>query len=411
MISANPIGVIELGNLKIKCIIFNDNKEGKLEILSSSVINTTGIHNGVIINIDKASNAIRKCISSAEKKADILLKKINVVIEQPEFLCTKLSKEKKINGSKIYKEDIEFLLKEGKKQVTLNDESHSIIHIFNHSYTVDGKIFLEVPIDVYADNLSHQMTFITVPRNNIKNIIQTFTNCDIEVERFISCIFALGVELLNEEDLNNGSALIDLGFEKTSLGLFKNLALSHSSTFPIGMNHIAKDISKVCSLDLEESQNILKNFDFSFKNNNQFFDDESFLKKNYFYSSNFRKISKSLLLDIIKERINEIFEIIKKNILLAGFGKSFGAKTFIAGGGTNLKNMQTYCSDFFGHEVYKLGKGKGENNKDENLEIFFACFGAAKLIKEGWETEAIPQIIGKYTQKKGFFAKIFGTKH
>ena len=410
MDSEEVIGVIELGNVNIKSVIFAENKEDKLEILSSSINASEGIHNGVIVNLEKASNVIRACISDVEKKAGVSLKKINVIIEQPEFLCTKLSKEKKINGSKIYKEDIEFLLKEGKKQITLNDESHSIIHIFNHSYIVDGKIFLEEPIDVYADKLSHQMTFITAPKNNIKNIIQAFINCDIEVERFISCIFVLAIELLNEKDLNDCAALIDLVFEKTSLGLIKNLALTNSTTLPIGTNHIVKDISKVCSLSTDESKNILKDFDFSFKDNNKFFDDENYLKKIYFKNSNFRKISKSLLLNIVKERINEILEIIKKNMSLSGFNQSFGTKTFITGGGSNLNNIDIFCTEFFDEEVYKLGKIDKGNNKNESLEFFLACLGAIKLIKNGWETEAIPKISGKYTEKKGVFAKIFGIK-
>ena len=96
---------------------------------------------------------------------------------------------------------------------------------------------------------------------------QTFIDCDIEIERFISRTFSLGVELLNEKELKFGSALIDLEFEKISLGLFKNLALVHSATFPIGINHITKDISKVCSLNLKESKNIINNIDFSFQNN------------------------------------------------------------------------------------------------------------------------------------------------
>ena len=407
---ADAAGVIELGNVKIKCIIFIDNTDDKLEILSSSINDSAGIHNGVIVNLDKASKVIRACISDAEKKAGTSLKKINVIIEQPEFLCTKLSKEKKINGSKIYKEDIEFLLKEAKKQIALNDESHSIIHIFNHSYIVDGKFFLEEPINVYADKLSHQITFVTAPKNNIKNIIQAFINCDIEVERFISCTFALAIELLNEKDLNNGSALIDLGFEKTSLGLFKSLALTNSITLPIGINHIVKDISKVCSLSTDESKNILKDFDFSFKNNSKFFDDEDYLREVYFKNSNFRKISKSLLLNIVKERINEIFEIIKKNMSLSEFNQSFSTKTFIAGGGSNLRNMEIFCSEFFNEEIHKLGKIDKENNKNESLEFFSPCLGAIKLIKDGWETEAIPKMTGKYAEKKGFFAKIFGIK-
>ena len=97
-----------------------------------------------------------------------MLKKISVIVEQAEFLCTKFSKSRKIDGSKIQKNDIEFLLKEAKKQVILNDNRQSIIHIFNHNYIVDGKEFIEEPIGVYADYLSHEMTFITMPKNNIK---------------------------------------------------------------------------------------------------------------------------------------------------------------------------------------------------------------------------------------------------
>ena len=62
-------GVIELGNVKIKCVIFTENKENELEILSNSINDSGGIHNGVIVNLDKASNVIRACISNAEKKA------------------------------------------------------------------------------------------------------------------------------------------------------------------------------------------------------------------------------------------------------------------------------------------------------------------------------------------------------
>ena len=127
MIAEDPIGIIELGNIKIKCIIVKTNNENIAEILSTSSINSEGIHNGVIMNITKASNVIRSCISQAEKEAEISIKKINVIVEQPEFLCTKLSKDRKINGSKVQKEDIEFLLREAKKQVHLRTVHFQLI--------------------------------------------------------------------------------------------------------------------------------------------------------------------------------------------------------------------------------------------------------------------------------------------
>jgi len=37
-----------------------------------------------------------------------------------------------------------------------------------------------------------------------------------------------------------------------------------------------------------------------------------------------------------------------------------------------------------------------------------SSLGALKIIKDGWETEAIPEIVEKNIKKIGFFAKIFG---
>ena len=401
----DPIGIIELGNIKIKCLIFKINNNNA-EILSTSITPSDGFHNDAVVNLSKASGAIRACISDAEKKAKIPLKKINVVIEQPDFLCTKFSKHKKINGSKIHKDDIEFLLKEAKKQLVLNDKKHSIIHIFNHNYIVDGKNFAEEPIDVYADSLTHEIAFITIPKNNLKNINQVFINCDIEIERLISRTFALGVELLNHNELEFGSAILDLGFEKISFGLFKNLALVHSITFPIGVNHLTKDISKVCSLSLDESENIRNNIDFSFQNNQKLFDKNDYLKNIYFINSNFRKISKNLILNIIKARLDEIFEKLKKELIIPGFNLTSGIHFLLTGGGSDVSNIEKCFINFFGSNIKILNKNTLE--KDEVLEKNFAsCLGALKIIKDGWETEAIPEISGKNIEKISFFAKIF----
>ena len=408
MNSEDSIGIIELGNINIKCLIFKVKDNNESEILSTSITSSEGIHNGIVVNLTKASKAIRSCISIAEKKAKILLKKINVVLEGPEFLSTKFTKHKKINGSKIHKDDIDFLLKEAKKQLILNDKKQSIIHIFNHNYVVDGKAFSDEPIGVYADSLSHEITFITIPKNNLKNINQAFIDCDIEIERLISNTFALGAKLLNNKELEFGSILVDIGFEKISLGLFKNLALVHSITLPMGINHITKDISKVCSLSMDESVVIRNNIDFSFKNNQNLFDANGYLKNSYFINSSFRKISKNLILNVIKARLDEIFETVKKQIIIPEFNLNSGIGFLLVGGGSYLPNIEKHCEKFFGPRIKKLSDNN--NEKETDLEKNFAsCLGALRIIKDGWETEAIPETVDKNAKNISFLAKIFRT--
>jgi cell division ATPase FtsA len=213
------------------------------------------------------------------------------------------------------------------------------------------------------------------------------------------------VELLNNKELQLGSVLIDLGFEKISFGLFKNLAIIHSITIPIGINHIAKDISKICSLDLEESVNIINNVNFLFNKGQYIFDENNYLKENYFKNSNFRKISKNLILDVVKARLDEIVEKLNKQLIVPGF-KFSPSVGFAFHGGSNLHDIKKYFANFFGPDLKTLESNN--TNKDEDLENnFVACQGAIKIIKDGWETEAIPEKVDKNIEKTGFFAKIF----
>ena len=403
MDSEDSIGIIELGNISLKCLIFKINNDNSSEILSITTTPSEGIYNDVVMNLQKASTSIRLAISTAEKEAKVSLKKINVIFEQPDFLCTRFSKHKKIDNSKINRSDIEFLLNEAKKQLILNDKNQSIIHIFNHNYIVDGKIFIEEPINVFADTLTHEMTFITAPKNNLRNINQIFLNCDIEIERLISKTFSLGVGLFKERELKSGIVLINLGSKKISLGLFKNLALVHSITFPIGVDHITNDISKVCSLNFEESLAIRNNIDYLFKDDQNIFDENNLLKKSFFISSKFRKISKDLIFKIIRARTDEILEMIQKQLILTGLNFNSGMNFFLIGEGSEFINIQEYCQNFF-----KLNTII--EKKDDLEKNFSACQGGIRIIKEGWETEAIPEIKIKSIEKVGFLRKIFGDR-
>ena len=54
---------------------------------------------------------------------------------------------------------------------------------------------------------------------------------------------------------------------------------------------------------------------------------------------------------------------------------------------------------------------KNNIKKNENLDKnFVSSLGAIKIIKDGWETEAIPEIRGSNIEKKSFFAKMFDNR-
>ena len=139
------IPVIDLGTYNIKCAIFSYDEDGLLKLISFSKKKAKGIHNSIITNINDAVSSIRTCLAEVEKKSQINLDKINVLIDPAETITTRLTKTKKINGGKLEKNDVSFLLKEAKKQIESNNPKFFNIHIFSYKYLVDNKLFKDLP--------------------------------------------------------------------------------------------------------------------------------------------------------------------------------------------------------------------------------------------------------------------------
>jgi len=398
------IAVIDLGTCKIKCAIFSYNNGGLPQLIGFSKKKTKGIHNSIIININEAIDSIRSCLIEAEKKSQITLNKISVLIDPTEIITTRLTKFKKINGSKIEKSDASFLLKEAKKQVELNNSRLFNIHIFNYKYIIDNKLFKELPLNIYVDQFSQENVFLGVPKNILKNISEVFRSCDIEIDKFISCSYARGICCFAQDQIDYGCGIVDIGYEKTSIALFKDSSLVHASSFPIGSNHITKDISRGCYLSEIESELIKK--DISIINN---LDDElnkdGFLPDKYFSETKFRKISSKFVQDIISARLDEILNKIFKeiNFLQAERVKQ---NLIFTGEGSRLNDLKKIVNTKLSNNIFDSNLDNFELFRNIDRELL-ACHGAVKILTEGFVSEAIAIPNKSQKDKSGFFTSIF----
>ena len=252
-------------------------------------------------------------------------------------------------------------------------------------------------LNTYADNFSQENIFLGVPRNILKNISEVFHSCDIEIDKFIFSTYASGVYCFSQDQISHGCGIIDIGYEKTSLALFKDSSLVHAASFPIGSNHITKDISKGCYLSEAESEIIKK--DISILDNSN---EQKFLMESFFLKSKFRKISINFVRDVISARIDEILnKIIKEMNLLPSKGANFNL--FFTGNGSALKDFNNIAAKKLSNEILDL-EAKESNKIDMEL---LSCYGAAKIIVEGFSSEAIAMPSNGKVGKRGFFARIF----
>ena len=394
------IAVIDLGTFNLKCAIFLIGSNGSPQLVGFSKKKTKGIHNSIVVNINHAIDSIRECLVEAEKTSQISLNKINVLVDPTEIVTTRITKSKKINGAKLEKNDVSFLLKEAKKQVEQNNSRLSNIHIFNYKYVIDNKNFRDLPFNIYADQFSQENVFLSVPKNILKNISNVFHSCDIEINKFICCSYALGIGCFTQDQIDYGCGVIDIGFDKTSIALFKNLSVVHVSSFPIGSNHITKDISRGCYLSKNESELIKKELSIIDDLN-----ENEFLSDNYFSETKFRKISSKFVGDIISARLDEILNKIFKEINFLQ-NESIKQNLIFTGGGSKLNDLKKIINTKLSNCIFDINLDNIKSFNDIDKELL-ACYGAVKILTEGFISEAIAIPNRNQKTKSSIFSRIF----
>ena len=191
----------------------------------------------------------------------------------------------------------------------------TILHIFNTKSTLDKNDMYNLPIGLFGDFYSHELTFFLIKDNDIKNIKQIFNKNNLNIKKIFLKSFTEGTQLINKDQIET-FFIIKIGKNTSKIIFFDNASFRYSEHFNFGTDIIIRDIEKICSLDKEVINNFLTNSILNSQNIN----DDSLLEKKYFVNDNYRKIRKKLILDIAKARIEEVTSIIlNKNINVQSF--------------------------------------------------------------------------------------------
>ena len=394
-----PYLIISLNDNKIIFFIisYNENKDHKL--IKSINIDSKGIQNGKIVDVEIVSRLIKKNINFIEDELDHYFSTASVIINPNNINCLNVSGYKKLNGSQVSKEDVTYILNDIKKSILSNEEQDSLVHLFNYSFSLDSDNLENLPIGLFGEFYNQNMTFFLVNKNILKNIKLIFNNCGINIDRTILKPFVEGISFQLTNKTNTNFATISLEYKNINISLFKNRSYAFTQDFDFGMDLIVKDISKLCSLKINEVEFFLKEIDLKTVLEN---DEDSYLDKVFFSTSPYRKIKHRLILEIIVARLDELIEICyDKNSNLNYLRKSNDTIYIIVDNFEYYKNIQ------FALQKNKLIDSMfvfGKNIEDNSL---FILNGAAELVSKGWDKEAIPSAQLEKSIISAFFSRLF----
>ena len=383
----------EIKDQEIRYAIFQSEENLNYKLILKKNSNNLGIKQGVIIDLDLASEIVSQDLREIEKKLGKTFSNINLIVNQREMSSTNITSFKKLNGAKVEKRDLDYILNEGKISVSKNDEKNSIIHILNSNFYLDKKKREKIPMNIFGDHLALQMTFVSLPKNNIYNIKNLFENNDLKVDRLLCKPLTTGLNLVHGNNNLKNFFLFNIDEEVSTICIYENSSLIFFKTFPFGTNSICRDLSKLCSIKDSEVKSILSelSFDKEIKNKSKFID------KKFFKESEFTKLSISHFREIIHSRIEEMMNyLFNKNSNLNYFKNKLSHIYIVFENNLFYKNLGEVFSGYLNFDADKIAV------KLISLDDL-SLLGAAELTFKGWHAEAIP-----YAQeKKSLFAGVF----
>ena len=383
----------EIKNNEIKYGVFNSSEDSNYNLIHSLNSKNDGIKYGHISDFNIASKTIGEDLNKVEKKLHCTFDKINIIINQREMLSTSITSFKNLNGAKVEKRDLEYILNEGKILISNENYKNKILHILNASYYLDKKKKDKIPLNIFADHLGISMTFISLPKNNIKNFKNLFENNDLKLDRIFCRPLTTCIKLTNYNNNLKNFFLINIDDELSTISYYDNFSLIFFKTFPFGTNSIYRDLTQLCSITFDEAKLILQEYNFKIKNKQK----TDYIDRKFFSKSQFTKISLSHLREIIEARVCEMLNYIYiKNPNLTYF-KERQSHIFLA---FENKIFQKNLGNVF----EELIKSYSENVILKSLILDdVSMLGAAELTFKGWHAEALPYV----EEKKSIFSQLF----
>ena len=353
---------IDIGSDTIKIVVARVDDKG-INVLAATNVLSVGIKKGIIVDNDLVCQSINLAVNELEKKLGFRIDKaiINVPFYDVDvnFYNGKCFFEGKVTGNDI--------ITCFKSSVSTIDEGLEVVTVFPIDFTVDGKDKVLDPTGMIGEELDCRMLISTVPKDLLYPYLDVLDKCHIEV---IDLSFGVINDIYNiDMDIKDRlGAVVDIGKDKTEIGIFNKGLLIKGDTFGYGSKLVDNDIKYIYHLDKMTTRNLKETLAFA---SSKYADVNETVTYTNIENEEI-KIDQLELSQVVEARIEEILKNVKKDLNdLTNHEISY---IIITGGISNLPGFDNLVKDILGTKAYTINLNiiGAKNN------IYTSCVGMIK---------------------------------
>jgi cell division protein FtsA len=343
---------LDIGTTKIAAVVGRRDEHGQLNIIGVGTAASDGLRRGVVINIRKTIQSIRKAVEDAELMCGHKITRVYAGIAGDHIRSINskgviaVSSKDKI----ITEEDVVRVIDAAKAIALPMDRE--ILHVLPQEFIVDEQDGIKSPVGMAGTRLEAEVHIVTAAAASAQNIVNCIHEAGYEVADIVLEPYASSLAVLDNDERDLGVAIIDIGGGTTDIAVFFDGSIRYTSVIGLGGQHLTSDISQGLRTSTEQAEDIKKKFGIALQT---LIDNDELIRVPGVAGRQSREVSRVLLSGIIQPRMEEMLQLAMKEVEKSKIKEFLGAGIVITGGAALLEGLVSLAERTMGMPV-KIGK-------------------------------------------------------
>lgn len=350
MNSERIVAGLDIGSAKTTAIIAEVvgelPKHPSIRILGVGQSRTAGIRRGVVADIEETTRSIRAAMQDAERMGGAHVELVYAGIAGEHVQAMTSTGVVAVSSNEIGRADVVRVNEVARAQAIPQDRE--LLHAIPQEYRVDRNAGIRDPIGMIGMRLETEMYLVTIGSSPAMNLRKSIERAGYRPRELVVEPLASALAVLTEDEKELGVALVEMGAGTTDLAFFHEGKIRHIGTITFGGNNVTSDIVQGLGVTQADAERLKERFGCAYE---PLVDSSEVIQLPSTAAQGDRHIPRELLSHIIHQRMDEIFDLVQREITNSGFAGKLSAGVVLTGGAAEIAGVAELASDVFGTGV------------------------------------------------------------
>lgn len=233
---------LDVGTTKI-CAVIAEAVGGAARVMGVGTSVTEGLRRGVVVDVDKTVESIRRAVTQAEVTAGASAEAVWVGIagEHIRTFESRGAVAVEGRGHEVAPLDRERAIAAARTVAIPFDQE--VLHVIPQGFVLDDQEGIRNPVGMFGVRLETSVYMVTGAVTSVQNLCRSVERAGLEVSDIVLEPLASSRSVLTEDERDMGVALIDLGGGTADLAVYRGGSIRRTAVIGAGGQSVTSDVA------------------------------------------------------------------------------------------------------------------------------------------------------------------------